>query len=250
MQNNNNHKSDSVCAFGETLIAILYGEANARENEDFELHLKQCRECRDEFSAFVTLRNAVSEWREIEFAPLVSPQIVLPGEIQTIEEATGKHSLLQSVRAFFSPAHFGWKTAAAGFAAFVILGLFLIGSTSLFRPPVEEAKSTIPTLNSTPEIATVPTLDSERKNITVEQDKPSITSIRSQEKMRISTRINSKAPKKSGVSATQNQNVPKRRNPVQKIEPKVDELNILPVADSDDYSPRLTDLLEEIEPSS
>lgn len=252
MQNNNNHKSDLNCAFGETLVAVLYNEATAAETGNFERHLNRCRECSEELAAFGMLRNAVSDWRETEFAPLALPKIVLPDETQKIEPfAAGKHSPLQSLRSFFTPANFGWQMAAAGFAGFIILGLLFIGSTDLFKPDNEIASAPSSSVNTTPEIAAVPEVAPARNQPTVTQKNPSPNaSNQPEEKARtVVNRINDKAPKRSDIPAARNDNLPKRRIPVPKTERKVEDLSILPVAEADDNSPRLTNLLEEIEPS-
>jgi len=252
MQNNNNHKSDLNCAFGETLVAVLYNEATAAETENFERHLNRCRECSEEIAAFGMLRNAVSDWRENEFVPLALPNIVLPGEIQKIEPAaTGKHSPLQSLRAFFTPANFGWQLSAAGFAGFIILGLLFIGSTDLFEPDNEIASAPSPSVNATPENVIARKVEPKRDETTVAKNNPSANaSNQPEEKTRsITPRMNNKAPKRSDIPAVRNDNLPKRRIPVPKAERKVEDLSILPVAEADDNSPRLTNLLEEIEPS-
>ncbi|HEX8567452.1 MAG TPA: hypothetical protein VF648_17570 [Pyrinomonadaceae bacterium] len=252
MQNNNNHKSDLNCAFGETLVAVLYNEATAAETENFERHLNRCRECSEELAAFGMLRNAVSDWRETEFAPLALPNIVLPDEIQKIEPAvTEKHSPLQSLRAFFTPANFGWQMAAAGFAGFIILGLLFIGSTDLFKPDNEIARAPSPSVNATPETTIAQKAEREQNETTVEKNnQPANASNQPEEKtLKVTARINDKIPKHSGIPAARNDNLPKRRIPVPKTERKVEDLSILPVAEADDNSPRLTNLLEEIEPS-
>jgi|GEM_PF-3157727 len=252
MQNNNNHKSDLNCAFGETLVAVLYNEATAAETENFERHLNRCRECSEEIAAFGMLRNTVSDWRETEFAPLALPSIVLPDEIQKIElAATEKHSLVQLLRDFFTPADFGWQMAAAGFAGFIILGLLFIGSTDLFKPDNEIARAPLPSVNATPEIAAVPEVVPARNQPTVTQNNssPNASNQPEEKTRKVTARINDKIPKHTGIPAAQNDNLPKRRIPVPKTERKVEDLSILPVAEADDNSPRLTNLLEEIEPS-
>ena len=249
---NNNHKSDLNCAFGETLVAVLYNEATAAETENFERHLSRCRECSEELAAFGMLRNAVSDWRENEFVPLALPNIVLPDKTRKIEPfATRSHSLLQSLRAFFSPANFGWQLSAAGFAGFVILGLLFIGSTDLFKPIKDVADAPRPSVNATPEIAVAHKLETEQNAPTVAKNNPSPNALNQpEEKTRIiTTRMNNKAPKRSDIPGVRNDNLPKRRIPVPKTEGKVEDLSILPVAEADDNSPRLTNLLEEIEPS-
>jgi hypothetical protein len=198
------------------------------------------------------LRNAVSDWRETEFAPLALPNIVLSDETQKIEPfATGKHSLLQSLRAFFTPANFGWQLSAAGFAGFIILGLLFIGSTDLFKTVKEADDATRPSVNATPEIAIAQKPETEQNAPAVAKNNPSPKTLNQpEEKTRtVVNRINDKAPKRSDIPAVRNDNLPKRRIPVPKTERKVEDLSILPVAEADDNSPRLTNLLEEIEPS-
>lgn len=251
MQNNNNHKSDSTCAFSETLVAVLYDEATTRETEDFESHLTGCRQCREELSAFGMLRSAVSDWRETEFAPLVSPSIALLEENQIIEPANrAKQSVLQSLLAIFSPSNSGWQMAA-GFAGIIILGLLFIGSTNLFEPEKQIADAQRPLVNATPEVEALPKVESAPKETIVAQIETSKdVSDQTQEKNRNSShRVNQKAPKQSAIPAVSNGKLQKKRSPVSKPEQKVEDLSDLSLSEAEDNSLRLTDLLEEIEPS-
>ncbi|MBC7797537.1 MAG: hypothetical protein H7Z37_11745, partial [Pyrinomonadaceae bacterium] len=69
MSNNNNNLN---CGFAETLIAVLYGEANAHDKQKFDSHLENCAACSLELKDFGTTRDAVLQWREIEFATLAT----------------------------------------------------------------------------------------------------------------------------------------------------------------------------------
>lgn len=253
MRDNNNYKPDNSCAFGEMLIAVLYHEATAQEIADFESHLKHCGECGDELAAFGTLRSAVSEWREIEFAPLDLPPIVLPGEVRKTEtNPAAKNSWLESVRAFFKPDNFGWQIAAAGFGVFVILGLFFIIFTDFSQPNNQFAKSANASANPTPEIASVTEKELAIRENPVSQTPPETFSAPAGEKFSSnSTRIKRKAQRQIVNSAARGGNLRKRTIQAQKIGRTDEELSFLPVADPEDNSPRLTDLFEEVEePSS
>lgn len=255
---NNKHKSDSNCAYGETLVAVLYGEAAKREIDDFESHSTECQECRDEFAAFGALRSAVSEWREIEFAPLELSEIVLPSEVQTVESNAAeksfweKTSWLETLRGFFTPANFGWQMATAGFAVFVILGILFIGTNDFFKRTGDVAQAPRISDNSTPKIAAFPKAEPTPGETTVLQTQiqDNVSEPKNEKVSESVTRINRKIRKPPQIASASVDNLRKRRTLARKTEPDVEDLGVLPIADADDASLRLTDLFEEIEPSS
>ena len=250
---NKNHKSESACAFGETLVSVLYGEATEHEAKTFERHLDGCPVCTDEIAAFGTLRSAVSDWREMEFEPIALPNIVLPRENETAVSVNAEEtSWAKSWRDFFSPANFGWQTAGVGFACLLILGFLFIYSTDLTKPAVDVAEA-LPAspVTATPEINSLSDTVFELEEKTVALNKqPAKAQNQLEEKTSlVSIRVGNKMPKHSETRANSNGDIPKRRISNRRANQKVKDLNILP-AEAEDNTPRLTDLLEEIEPSN
>ncbi|MDQ4120012.1 MAG: hypothetical protein M3209_00910 [Acidobacteriota bacterium] len=249
--NNNNLKSDSICAFGETLVSVLYGEATRREIQDFESHLSGCLECREEFAAFGTLRNAVSEWRNVEFTPLALPNVVLPVETRTIEPAlTETPSLFEKLRCFFTSANFGWQISATSFAVLIIFGFLFFGTFNFFKTK-DNNVSVSPTINATPESAAAPleVVAANDETTATPEETPHVIAQNREKTQKGSNRNNRKATKQStNNSADRNGDLPKRRIMTPKSQPKEELSNLLDDEPEED-SVRLTDLLDEIEPS-
>jgi hypothetical protein len=138
MSNFNNH-----CDFSEMLMSYLYGEIGAAESDKFKGHLAQCPHCAEELAGFAVLRSQVADWRQEEFAPLSAPAIVLPvatpikqsvkkSPIIITEDPLSPPSLLDSIRAFFTPPV---MIGAAGFAAVLLcLGLIFTFMSSQNSP--------------------------------------------------------------------------------------------------------------------
>ncbi len=66
------------CGFGAEMVAYLYGEAGEAEARKVEDHLKACGVCAAEFAAVSHARTAVTEWRDVAFAPLETPRVNIP----------------------------------------------------------------------------------------------------------------------------------------------------------------------------
>lgn len=71
-------KHSSGCGFEESLVEYLYNEINSSEISKFERHLKECASCEAEISDFGIVRSSIGEWRDSEFAAMISPEIALP----------------------------------------------------------------------------------------------------------------------------------------------------------------------------
>lgn len=250
---NNDHKSELTCALSETLVSVLYGEASEREIEIFERHLSKCSVCSQELAGFGTLRTAISDWRETEFAPLALPGIVLPLENETaVSVVAEKIPQAKSWRDFFSPSNFGWQIAAVGFACLLILGFLFIYSTDLTKPAVDVAETPpAPTVAATPESdsSSEPLFATEEKTLAQNKQTAKVPNQPEEKTNVVPIRAGNKLPKQSETRAVSNPDYTKRRISNRKANRKVEDLSILP-ADAEDSAPRLTDLLDEIEPSA
>lgn len=108
-----NDEANNSCSFGENILAYLYGELPPKNRDIFEMHLENCSPCIDEFAELSVARYSVYEWKNVEFAPLATPEIVVP-----IERNTPRSTWLDSIRTAFA-WNSGW--AYAGGAAAIIL---------------------------------------------------------------------------------------------------------------------------------
>ena len=74
--NNEKNGFDSLndCGRKEDLVTYLYGEAHATERASFESHLDYCDGCRDELTAFGSVRRDLGAW---QLGQVAHPEIVL-----------------------------------------------------------------------------------------------------------------------------------------------------------------------------
>jgi len=121
------------CGRENDLISFLYGEADGHEARDFELHLKSCRECQNEFTSFGLVRQSIGEWKEEALTAFVSPQIVTP---------LRQKSALVALREFFQLSPL-WLKGAVGFAA-VLLCVMAIALVMSRKAPEKIALTTNP----------------------------------------------------------------------------------------------------------
>lgn len=68
------------CEFESEIVSYIYDELAASARAKFESHLAGCSACTDEFAGISNARFSVFEWQREEFAPLVTPEIVIPYE--------------------------------------------------------------------------------------------------------------------------------------------------------------------------
>ena len=123
--------NSSICERAGDLVSVLYGEADEREQREFELHLKQCGNCRAEFASFAQVREAMGEWRDEALTGFVSSPIVA---------APPRKSALAALRHFFDLSPL-WMKGAVGFAAvaFCVLVVVAWGRFSTTPPEVPTA---------------------------------------------------------------------------------------------------------------
>ena len=107
---------NSTCERAGDLVSVLYGEATEHEQREFEVHLKECGNCRAEFAAFADVREAIGEWRDEALTGFVSsPGVAAPP----------RKSALAALRQFFALSPL-WMKGAVGFAAVVFCVLVVL----------------------------------------------------------------------------------------------------------------------------
>ncbi len=111
------------CERASDLIAFLYGEANEHEARDFQLHLQQCKSCRDEVASFGDVRDSITAWRDEALAGFVSTPVTAQPKTK---------SALAALRQFFdlSPLWLKGATALAAVTFCVLAGLALFRSNN------------------------------------------------------------------------------------------------------------------------
>ena len=112
-----NEITDSpVCERAEDLVAFLYREMDDGETRAFELHLRDCANCRDELASFGVVRESILAWRDEALSGFVSTPL------------PAKKSALAALRQFFDLSPL-WLKAATGFAVVtfcVLLGWVVV----------------------------------------------------------------------------------------------------------------------------
>ena len=100
----NERNNSPDCERASDLIAFVYNETNASDTGDFELHLKECRACREEVASFGVIRESITAWRDEALSGFVSTP--LPATSQ-------KKSALAALRQFFDLSPLWLKGATA-----------------------------------------------------------------------------------------------------------------------------------------
>ncbi len=110
------------CERASDLIAFLYGEAGEHEARDFQLHLQQCKSCREEVASFGDVRESITAWRDEALAGFISTPVTQPKT----------KSALAALRQFFhlSPLWLKGATALAAVTFCVLAGLTLFRSNN------------------------------------------------------------------------------------------------------------------------
>ena len=240
--NDNNHKLNDSCAFADRLVEVIYDEADSRTRRDFDLHLQNCSGCREEFAAFSFVRNAVSDWRENDFATLAPPAISLPISETAVSDKTVQISFSEKLLAFFSNAVFNWKTAAISCAAIILAGILFFYADPLSQQTREvavvqnkEQKLVQPEISQTPENQE----DSRETSINAVTTLPAATV--SEKIVAAKTRLQSAKQRRKSAAAP----VFTKKPQLQRVAPAGNDLEIL-ADETDDRTIRLTYLLEEI----
>lgn len=121
--------NSATCERADDLVSALYGEANEREQREFELHVKQCASCRAEFAAFAQVREEIGEWRDEALNGFVSSPVVA---------TPPRKSAVAALRQFFDLSPL-WMRGAIGFAALVFCALVVLAFGRLSSPQPQVA---------------------------------------------------------------------------------------------------------------
>ena len=139
------------CLFGEELVSYIYDELPAAGRHSFESHLLNCSSCTAEFAELSMSRLGVYEWNRDEFAPLETPQFVIP-----YSKPEPAYSWMDAIRGFiFTPARLSFAAGALALMVVALGWLYLADSNSgtvaenQVLPPVVE----LPKPENTSEIA-------------------------------------------------------------------------------------------------
>jgi hypothetical protein len=118
----NEMNNSPSCERASDLIAFLYDEANEREKREFELHLKECGDCRQEVASFGLVRQSITTWRDEALSGFVST---------SLPATTKKKSAIAALREFFNLSPL-WLKGATGFAiaALFVLAVLAIMNTT------------------------------------------------------------------------------------------------------------------------
>jgi hypothetical protein len=112
----NERNNSPGCERASDLIAFLYNETNESETRDFELHLKECRACREEVASFGVVRESITAWRDEALSGFISTPL---------PTTPGRKSAIAALRQFFDLSPL-WLKGATAFAilAFCALAFF------------------------------------------------------------------------------------------------------------------------------
>jgi hypothetical protein len=109
-----------ACERASDLIAFIYNEADEREAQDFQLHLRECSSCREEAASFGVVRESIHTWRDEALAGFVSTPVATQ---------TSRKSALAALRQFFDLSPFWLK----GATAFALVTFCLLVGIVIFR---------------------------------------------------------------------------------------------------------------------
>ena len=185
----------STCERADDLVSVLYGEAGEQERRDFELHLKQCDNCRAEFAAFAQVRESIGEWRDEALAGFVSTQPAV---------APVRKSALAALRQFFDLSPL-WLKGAVGFAAaiFCVLVALAVMRSGPADEPLRVAEGNPDAVYTKQDLdrAVQEALAKQQREQPVEEPKPEIL-------------VQAPTPKSSNIAKSE----PKARRPFSKAE--------------------------------
>lgn len=98
------------CGMHESLVSHLYGEATPEESARVDLHLKQCKVCAEELTAFERVRGMLQKWQVEE----------LPEMHFVTKDKTGRKSALSLLKELFTLTPI-WAKALGGVAAAMLI---------------------------------------------------------------------------------------------------------------------------------
>lgn len=113
----NDNVNSRGCERSSDLMAFLYDELAASETREFESHLQQCNECRQEAASFGVVRQSIRTWRDEVLTGFVPPAAT-----------PARRSAVAAFRQFFdfSPLWLKGATAFAVLTFCVLAGLWYV----------------------------------------------------------------------------------------------------------------------------
>src|SRR5688572_19520937 len=121
----NELQNSPACERASDLIAFVYNETSESEARDFELHLKQCGNCREEVATFGVVRESIVAWRDEALSGFVAQPLIA---------GAGKKSALAAFRQFFDLSPL-WLKLASGFA---VLSFCVLAALAFFNLQTKE----------------------------------------------------------------------------------------------------------------
>src|ERR1041384_7045421 len=109
-----------ACERASDLIAFIYNEADEREAQEFQLHLRECSSCREEAASFGVVRESIHTWRDEALAGFVSTPVATK---------SNRKSALTALRQFFDLSPLWLK----GATAFALVAFCLLVGVVIFR---------------------------------------------------------------------------------------------------------------------
>ena len=117
----NDMKNNRGCERASDLIAFVYNEAGESEARDFELHMKQCSNCREEVASFGLVRDSITAWKHEALAGFVATP------------PAARKSALAALRQFFDLSPL-WLKSATAFAVVTFCVLVVLAIVKLQNP--------------------------------------------------------------------------------------------------------------------
>src|SRR3569832_417731 len=167
------------CERAPDLVAFIYRELDERETLEYQQHLRECGQCREEVGSLGVVRESITAWRDEALAGFVST----PVKTEPLKSA------IAALRQFFdlSPLWLKGATALVVLAFFVLAGLAMIKLRTNNVPTVADAKYTEQDVNQIVNEALA-----KQANANKPSEKPA----------EMATEIEPAKPKKSKVTAT------------------------------------------------
>lgn len=103
-------------------MAFIYNEMDASETREFESHLQQCRNCRDEAASFGHVRQSIVAWRDDVLTGFV-PATTTPA----------RRSAIAAFKQFFDLSPL-WLKGAAAFAVLTFCVLVVLAFVNFNKP--------------------------------------------------------------------------------------------------------------------
>ena len=141
-----NVNENPACSRAEDMLALLYEEAQGAEKHELTRHLDSCGLCRQEFTAFQSVRADLGVWRK-EIIRTAPARVVMPATLAALPEMRQPswRAAWAALREFFtlSPVWLRGATALAGVAFVALSGLALVKATRTDAPVKSAAQPSV-----------------------------------------------------------------------------------------------------------